>query len=238
MTGIQFQEAFLRGIGKLDDIANQPVTVDIENWLNEAILQLVKTKYSGNNPLQLGFEQSEKRMIDLEKLVKVDYKNTTINTDNPYTYRSIPSDLIAMVSDRVSITPKDGIQDDCWPTDSDGKYILKYTNSIPCVLNELEERLSNTLSEHNLHNGIARPLRVYTNGTIRYYSDDNYDVVGAELRYIRTPNKLYLFSSTDYSDLPLHIHDEIVKIAVRNYKLLTGDQTLPAYEQVAVGQSE
>ena len=43
---------------------------ELEFWLNEAIEKFAKTRYSGANPKQQGFEQSQKRIDDLRTLVR------------------------------------------------------------------------------------------------------------------------------------------------------------------------
>ena len=45
---------------------------EIDYWLNQAMFQLVSTKFTGHNMLQQPFEGSVKRIQDLEKLVKTD----------------------------------------------------------------------------------------------------------------------------------------------------------------------
>lgn len=45
---------------------------EIDYWLNTAYLSKISTKFTGNNTLKSPFEDSSKRVSDLEKLVKID----------------------------------------------------------------------------------------------------------------------------------------------------------------------
>lgn len=46
---------------------------EVDIFLNQAYLQVVNQKFTGNNTIQQGFEVSAKRVSDLEKLVKTDH---------------------------------------------------------------------------------------------------------------------------------------------------------------------
>ena len=63
---------------------------EIEFWLNEAIEKFAKTRYSGMNPKQQGFEQSQKRIDDLRTLVRevrlsLEAPTTNVNKPNSRT---------------------------------------------------------------------------------------------------------------------------------------------------------
>lgn len=59
---------------------------ELDYWINVAIKQFVKTRYSGNNMLGAGFEQIQKRIDDLRTLVRetrITLTDGTSNEDKP-----------------------------------------------------------------------------------------------------------------------------------------------------------
>ena len=69
MKYIELQTAFELEIDQLDDNLTKPTTSDIEYWLMAGLDKFIKTRYSGINFKQTGFEQDQKRIDDLRTLV-------------------------------------------------------------------------------------------------------------------------------------------------------------------------
>ena len=62
MRYIDLQEAFELEIAQLDSNLTKPTTSDIEYWLTAGLIKFIKTRYSGINFKQTGFEQDQKRI--------------------------------------------------------------------------------------------------------------------------------------------------------------------------------
>ena len=45
---------------------------EIDLFLNQAYIEVICNKYTGNNTMQVGFEGAVKRIADLQKLIKTD----------------------------------------------------------------------------------------------------------------------------------------------------------------------
>ena len=71
MRYIDLQEAFELEIAQLDSNLTKPTTSDIEYWLTAGLIKFIKTRYSGINFKQTGFEQDQKRIDDLRSYKKV-----------------------------------------------------------------------------------------------------------------------------------------------------------------------
>ena len=73
MKYIELQVAFELEINQIDSNLEKPQSVDIEYWLNKGLEKFYKTRYSGLNYKQLGFEQNQKRIDDLRTLITTQY---------------------------------------------------------------------------------------------------------------------------------------------------------------------
>ena len=71
MKYIELQSAFELEIAKLDDNLSKPQSTDTEYWLNRGLEKFYKTRYSGINYKNTGFEQNQKRIDDLRTLVNI-----------------------------------------------------------------------------------------------------------------------------------------------------------------------
>lgn len=195
----------------------------IFSFINEAIDKFYKTRYSGINTKQQGFEQSQKRIDDLRSLVKTkSYNDTDTNSDitnNDNTYSvTLPTDYVLMLGDTAGILPTEG-NEQCWETDENGDYIVKYSDTIEATIENIDRQLSNSLSEHLLKYCTARPLRLIQGDTIYMYTDGKYEVTKYTITYISKPSFIDSSNITDteYTSLPEHTHMEIVKMAVQLY---------------------
>ena len=101
-------------------IDNKLPSDTILSFINEAVDKFWKTRYSGINFKQRGFEQDQKRTDDLRTLVtKYTYKDNGITKVNQETYTvTLPDDYVILLGDTAGIAPADGITNDCWEKDS------------------------------------------------------------------------------------------------------------------------
>lgn len=200
----------------------------IISFINEAIDKFWKTRYSGLNFKQRGFEQDQKRTDDLRTLVtKHTYKDIDITKVNQEEYTvTLPDDYVILLGDTAGIAPADGITNDCWEKDSEGNYKVKYSDTIEGTIETVDRIKENSLSEYHLKYTKAKPIKLMQDNTITLYTDGQYKVAEYTIEYLKRPSKVTLVDTPtdEYTDLPAHTHMEIVKIAVQ---LILG--TLPNY---------
>ena len=215
---IDLQEAFEIELNVLDDGLNKPKSMDTEWWLNKGLEKFWKTRYSGLNSKRTSFEQDQKRIDDLRTLVTTKVYLTEDITENSQSQYSIvlPEDYLILLGDKAGITP---FENDCWETNDDGEYVVKYGDTIEATVENIDRQLNNSLSEHKLRYSNARPLKLIQGNEIKLYTDGNYKVSEYHLTYLRRPNKIDIHANpyATYLDMPEHTHSEIVKIAAQMY---------------------
>ena len=102
MKYIELQTAFELEIDQLDNNLTKPTTSDIEYWLMAGLDKFIKTRYSGINFKQTGFEQDQKRIDDLRTLVT--RKSYQFNTyPEEYTV-TLPDDYMFTVGETAGVT--------------------------------------------------------------------------------------------------------------------------------------
>lgn len=191
----------------------------IMSFINEAIDKFWKTRYSGLNFKQRGFEQDQKRTDDLRTLVtKHTYKDTDITKVNQQEYTvTLPDDYVILLGDTAGISPADGVINNCWEKDALGNYKIKYSDTIEGTIETVDRIKENSLSEYRLKYTKAKPIRLIQDNTITLYTDGNYKVAEYTIEYLKKPSKVDLKTNPtdEYTDLPSHTHMEVVKLAVQ-----------------------
>ena len=191
----------------------------IISFINEAIDKFWKTRYSGLNYKQRGFEQDQKRTDDLRTLVtKHTYKDTYITKVNQEEYTvTLPDDYVILLGDTAGISPADGVINNCWEKDALGNYKIKYSDTIEGTIETVDRIKENSLSEYRLKYTKAKPIRLIQDNTITLYTDGNYKVAEYTIEYLKKPSKVDLKTNPtdEYTDLPSHTHMEVVKLAVQ-----------------------
>ena len=191
----------------------------IISFINEAIDKFWKTRYSGLNYKQRGFEQDQKRTDDLRTLVtKHTYKDTDITKVNQEEYTvTLPDDYVILLGDTAGISPADGVINICWEKDALGNYKIKYSDTIEGTIETVDRIKENSLSEYRLKYTKAKPIRLIQDNTITLYTDGNYKVAEYTIEYLKKPSKVDLKTNPtdEYTDLPSHTHMEVVKLAVQ-----------------------
>lgn len=254
MKYIDLQIAFELEINKLDDVLTKPTTSDIEYWLNIGLNKFVKTRYSGINYKTEGFEQSQKRIDDLRTLlvdITYDYPADNIYTlVYPFIYGpvltepqtgvltvsksafetqyniTLPTNYMFTVGEEVYIISPDS----SWPT-YENVPLSKRTSVIEATIDNVTEKLENSLSEYRFHGNTGKPIRIYNNNNIILYTDNQYIVSKYKLTYLRIPTKIDIHANPtlDYLDMPEHTHIEIVKLAVQAYLENQSNQRYSTY---------
>lgn len=191
----------------------------IISFINEAIDKFWKTRYSGLNYKQRGFEQDQKRTDDLRTLVtKHTYKDTDITKVNQEEYTvTLPDDYVILLGDTAGISPADGVINNCWEKDALDNYKIKYSDTIEGTIETVDRIKENSLSEYRLKYTKAKPIRLIQDNTITLYTDGNYKVAEYTIEYLKKPSKVDLKTNPtdEYTDLPSHTHMEVVKLAVQ-----------------------
>lgn len=191
----------------------------IISFINEAIDKFWKTRYSGLNYKQRGFEQDQKRTDDLRTLVtKHTYKDTDISKINQVEYTvTLPDDYVILLGDTAGISPVDGVINNCWEKDALGNYKIKYSDTIEGTIETVDRIKENSLSEYHLKYTKAKPIRLIQDNTITLYTDGQYKVSEYTIEYLKKPSKVGLKTNPtdEYTDLPSHTHMEVVKLAVQ-----------------------
>jgi hypothetical protein len=177
---------------------------EIDFWLNMAIRKFVKTRYSGLNSKKQGFEQSQKRMDDLRTLVASDviasitlgggsYPNSRLHL-LPSDYWFALQEEAALYITSTGATPRVGI--------------------LECTIDEYRQKIDDPFSEHKLHYGTAKPLRIFKDDYVELITDGNYSTTTYYLTYLKSPATVdNVPAGTTDCDLPEHTHDEVVKLA-------------------------
>jgi hypothetical protein len=183
MTLLNAYRAFNLELDKSGDIASYPSFLPEEKdyWINTAITRITKTRYSGVNSHKLGFQQDQKRSDDLRTLVKtVNISTLAVSEFNGHTVysTSYPNDYWFALGEYVNIKT------------TDESPVSKRTDVVETTIENLDSKLSDTLSDHIYHLGKAKPLRVYADNKIDLYTDGTYIVSNYSLTYLMKPKSI------------------------------------------------
>ena len=105
--------------------------------------------------------------------------------------------------------------------DEEHPYVILLDQKIQAITqvnsDVLREHIDNPYSEHRLHYGSAKPLRVFRNDgntpVVVLISDGTYFIVRYFLTYLRAPATVSSTPTIISCDLPVHTHDEIIDLA-------------------------
>lgn len=240
MTPFEFQVAFERELDVFYNALEKPTSSTTMYWLNQAVMKFIKTRYSGTNAKTTSFEQDQKRIDDLRTLVarqSYDWENGLSGSPVINTYTVIlPDDYMFQIGTTVGIQPnvlvdgKKNPHSHCWQKDDSGKYVVRNTDAIEVTHDTLDRELENSLSEMNIHYCSAKPLKLISGNQILFYTDKYYQLASVQLQYIKIPKAITLDQPfVNYTELPEHTHQEIVKLAVQMYLESTADQRYTSY---------
>ena len=175
MKNIELLESFELELNKLDDNFAKPTTNTTEYFLNAGLDKFWKTRYSQNNPKVKGFEQIQKRIDDLRTLVAEVTLVPDTTSKDLYTV-TIPEDYVILLGDTAGISPADGYTDPCWELDSDGNYVIHYSDVLEGSIETIDRIKENSLSEYHLRYTKAKPIRLLSGNEIKLYTDGKYKV--------------------------------------------------------------
>src|SRR5208337_2714413 len=177
MTALQMQTAF-EIEAKFIDSRMKPLSSDIFYWINRGVENFVRTRYSGNNPSNESFEQTQKRIDDLRTLVEEVSILSSIGIYKPNSYIfSLPSDYMFSLGEEVQIS-------------YNGNLIR--TGVTEVNIDRYRREIDNPFSEFKMHYGLAKPMRLFYDNTIEVISDGTYSVTYLYLRYLAVPQVVSL----------------------------------------------
>lgn len=213
---------------KLNKIgSNEHQGIELENKiiaLNDAHINIVKTKFSENNIYKAGLDSFQKRYNDLEMLIEKDKFLPLTNDNSPLKSWSCNLDLLNpqymlgipgseyIVADKGSCKSNPLVIEQA--KHGDIQTVLKNTNTAPSFEYQV---VPGTISGHRWQiftDGSFTPKRLY-------------------LWYVRYPKKVDFEGYTHFngaastkinSELPYYLKEEIVDITVRNLALSTENQ--------------
>lgn len=211
MRYIDILTSFEIEINKINDTVNKPATDDSLFWLNQAVAKFIKQRFNGDPVNNLGYEQTEKRRVDLIKLFKTEvfskddliYNNLQPNYDE---YSAIyPDDFLYMLNEDVVIS------------DTEGGHLMD-TCVFECTQDSFMYRINNSLTDFHYRWHRARPLRIRDSNGCKLLTDKNYKIHEYTIGYLKKPIEITLDQPyaeyTDFEDVVLY---EIIKIAAQMY---------------------
>lgn len=227
---------------KLNKIgSNEHQGIELENKLialNDAQINLVKTKFSENNIYKMGIDSFQKRYNDLEILVESN-QELDLKSDN--------TPLKSYSADLSSLNPKYmlGIPG--------SEYVLADKGSCknhPLVVQQVKHGnihvvLNNTNTSPSFE--YQEIPGVISGHKFQVYTDGTFSPNKLHLWYVRYPKKVdyegYTHldgtsSTTENSELPYYLKEEIVDLAVRNLAMATENQNAVQYSQIKIQTNE
>lgn len=156
---------------------------EIDFWLNNAIKKFTKTRYGGTNTKGESFEETQKRIDDLRTLIQAVSNSSvsSLTSDYPNGYRwDLPSDYWFALSEEANI---------------EVNAVETRVGITECTIDEYRFMVDDPFSEHVLHYGSAKPLRIFNANSVELISDGSYTVDDYHLTYLRSPNEVSLVTA-------------------------------------------
>lgn len=182
---------------------------EIDHWLNQALFQELATKFTGHNFSQVPFEQSVKRIHDLEKLVQTDKGISASVEDN--TNRITLNNLLNRTSDNRGrmFFVNAAIN---WTSDSND--LIKRMPKATVIM--IDHTAANKFLEtYNNKPWIDTPVATIEDNSLQIYVD-TYSMKApytVDITYIKYPTLVQNLTD-DTDELPEYMWYEIVNRAV------------------------
>tara|TARA_Y100000593_G_C4198092_1_gene280405 strand:- start:55 stop:798 length:744 start_codon:yes stop_codon:yes gene_type:complete len=239
--------AVQQGVDKINSFQADtllPQEIDLE--LNKAIDKFVNLKYGKNNIYGKGFEESQKRIDDLRKIIKTDsinvkYLETTVNNKFVYVSDSLPTDYRYLIKLLAGVIYERGC-----PVLT--KFAQQGLDPLKHPINKLasckfvqQDDIFTVLNDPFNTTKKSKPLVTIEDDKIKIYTNDIFIIKDLKLTYIKNPTKvsLSLDGATESVDCELaeHTHQEIVDMTIGS--ILEGISD-PRYktQQIELGKNE
>ena len=177
MTSLTILESFEREINQLDNELTKPSTDDSLFWINQSINKFIKTRFNGDFAHKTGYEQTEKRRNDLDKLFRS--KTYELNKGDKTNMRSYdyytveyPKDFLYALNEDVVIS------------DLNGEYEMD-TCVFECTQDSFMYRVNNSLTDFHYRFHRARPIRTRNHNGCLLLTDKKYNILTYTLGYLK-----------------------------------------------------
>lgn len=194
-------------------------------WINKAQDRYITIKYNGySTPTKIAFEQTQKRLDDLQTLVIPNYYIGAVNNKLtlPYNYRHL-------LRFKVYHTGK------CTSSYNPEAITIQGKTYLPVYPKQAQHDDINALVQDPFNNPtLEYPIYTISSNFIYVYMPENTTavLVGGAIDYLSNPTQLSItpnvkqFSDNIYSDvaqLPDYCYNEIIDIAIKLYLKSIGD---------------
>lgn len=217
MKYIDTLTAFETEIGVINNVLDKPSSDDSLYWLNQAVDKFTKLRFNGDPVHNTGYEQTEKRRNDLNRLFEeCSCICEKIDSDNPSYEEYVvkyPTNFLYALNEDVIIS------------DNNGENKIN-TCVFECTQDSFMYRINNSLTDFHYRFHKARPIRIRVQNSkldenryrCKLLTDGNYQIEKYTLGYIRKPKKITLDNPFDeYEDFEDNVMKEIIKIAAQMY---------------------
>ena len=185
---------------------------EIDYWLDQALFQLVSTKFTGHNTLQQPFEGSVKRIQDLEKLVKTD-KGISASLDEG-TNRIVITDLLQnQTQGEGRMFFVNAVIHWTQPLNQD---VIKRTPS--ATVQMIDHLVANRFLEtYNNKPWIDTPVATIEDNSLQIYVDtaSTQTPYTVDITYVKYPTKIENLGSDGLVEIPEYMRYELINIAVQ-----------------------
>lgn len=214
----QMHLEFKMGVDKADSL-NSPnfLPEEIDLYLSEAQEQFIEQRTYGSNMQDLGLEESQKRVTDIQSLITssniTPQATTSLNKPNGK-YAELPPDCRHVINEEVTTTS----------TDCNGVITTKRLQVTPITHDRYNKIIDNPFSRPD-------KTKVYRlaagRSTVERYeliSSSDTTIVTYHIRYIKNPRKIDLkqirvplgLGAAAEGDLHDSAYREVIRMAVRN----------------------
>lgn len=241
MTLRELHNRFYMGIDKYPSASSPSfLRMEIDAFINDAIEYVIKSKVKGHNKRLAGFQGDQFISDDLRFLIRnASFSGFTETAEDNSFSVSLDDckDYMYLVSEDVYISS----DQKCWPKGDDGKPEVKRSDVIEATLENLDSKLSNSLSDHIYRLPSPKPIRVFAGNTVYLYTDGKYRIDRYQINYIPRPSKITWDSDNDKNNdepmhwiFPEHVWSEVINVAVRSALENISD---PRYQSYSINNS-
>lgn len=170
---------------------------EIDYWLDQGLYQEISNKFTGNNSLKLPFEQSVKRVHDLEKLIRTDravIANDEVDFNRCYVPNLFNGNRMFFVSAILNFEKN--------------KANIKLVNHTD---------VQRFIKTYNNNPWMEEPVAVIEDNTLYIYYDETSMSSGSytvDITYIKFPTKIEDLPADGMSELPEYMQFEVINRAV------------------------
>lgn len=193
---------------------------EIDYWINLALYQVILKKYNGEDTQQVkypAFEQSVKRIHDLEGLVKTDInQSTTANTDLGAMNSVFVDNVTGKVNDRmlfVSARLK-------WQSKKETATNDTNKDSVAIIRLIDHNAVEHYRQTYNNTPWIEEPVGIFEENKLTIFYDpitmvqqDGATGYKVDITYLAYPTELTSDLTTDITELPVHVYHEVINKA-------------------------